>query len=245
MTNYERTTDVVDASVMPAESVKLYETKGNIDHLPVKLFQITSSDLVNFIQKTDFQGIRITCDFARWTGVAPEHSYVRMRVVFNASDIVDKSVKNDVDYAARTLSRYPGNTVFKKSFADAIKKYGYNPDSILGILNNPAKLGELSDKGLIKDRIAEIAKFATLHEDAERGLYCIYLKPEAIIREMLSDPKDPDNESRKNLKILTVYGTTSQTISWFVSVPDDGTVDNVLVNDLVNNNIDLDTLFAY
>ena len=70
--------------------------------------------------------------------------------------------------------------------------------------------------GLRLDRLAEISKYTELDYCEQQGLWRLYLAPEKIITDMLSDPTTgkPDGD----LAIIAVLGTSSESIRWEVSV---------------------------
>ena len=68
--------------------------KAGVSPIPVQTFNISSNDIVNYLQ-SQVLGFSIGCDFTRWTGVTPDHSYVRMRAVFVPKDIIETTQTAD------------------------------------------------------------------------------------------------------------------------------------------------------
>jgi hypothetical protein len=70
--------------------------------------------------------------------------------------------------------------------------------------------------GLFGERLMEVARYSELDYCEQKGVWRLYLAPEKIIVDMLSDPKT--GKPNGDLSIITVLGTSSESIRWEVSV---------------------------
>lgn len=203
--------------------------KANIKPIPMERYSISSSDVIKYLQ--DQLGFTIAYDFTRWTGITENLSYVRMRVVLNPDNIIAKNTSSD--YVDRILADNAAGIRFKDTVIDTIKPYMY-PNNVGDIANRPEDLNRLFQMGLYNERLAEILKYANLTYSKESNVFLIYLRPERIISDMLSDPST--NKIDGDLSIIGVHGTTSETIRWDVAI----TKNN---NSFGNSEISMDALF--
>ena len=185
--------------------------KGNLKPIPTTKYEIMTGDVVKYLQ--DQLGFGVCCDFTRWTGVTIDHSYVRMRVVFSPNDIISRSTSRD--YVDRVLEQNAAGMMFKDNVIDTLKPYLY-PTGMEQLRNHPDVIEKLYKLGVYNERFAEIMRFSTMQYCRDRNVFCIYLRPERIITDMLSDPSTGEVDGK--LEIVAVYGTTSDTIKWIVNV---------------------------
>lgn len=185
--------------------------KANIKPIPTERYNISTGDIVKYLQ--DQLGFGVACDFTRWTGVTIDHSYVRMRVVFNPNDIIAKP--SSKDYVDRVLEQNAAGIMFKDNVIDTLKPYEY-PEGTEQIRNIPDKIKRLYELGVYNERFDEIIKFSNLSYSREANFFCIYLRPERIIADMLSNPATGKIDGE--MSILGVLGTTSDTIRWIVAI---------------------------
>ena len=185
--------------------------KAGIQPIPTDNYTITGSEVVKYLQ--DQLGFGVAFDFTRWTGVVPDLSYVRMRVVFNPKDIV---VPSDAkDYVDRKLEEYAAGTKFDADTIEILKPFMY-PEKINEIRNNPEDMQRLYKLGVLEDRFDEIVRNAKLNYCREANVFRLYLRPERIIEDMLRNPTT--NKIDGTMSILGVRGTSSETIRWDVAV---------------------------
>ena len=163
--------------------------KSGVQPVPCDRYVITSSMVLKYLQ--DQLGFSVGSDFTRWVGVTPEQSYVRMRVVINPKDIMADS--NSKDYVDRILESKGAGIQFKDTVINTLKPYTF-----------------------FGDRYEEISRFAKLSYSSQANLFRIYLRPERIIYDMLSDPATDKVDG--TMSILAVQGTSSDTIRWEVAV---------------------------
>jgi hypothetical protein len=107
----------------------------------------------------------------------------------------------------------------RENVLNILKKYMYNWDRDMKDLQNPAELQKAYTYGLTEDRLKEVMMFSNLTLVKEQGMWRVYLKPGAIIRDMLSNP-DTGEVDGKPL-ITGVFGRESETIRFEVEVYQD------------------------
>lgn len=185
--------------------------KAAIQPIPSDRYMITTSDVQKYLQ--DELGFEIRCDFTRWTGMSPDKSYVRMRVVLFPDDIIAKRTMDD--YADIVLAGAGAGNSFKNTVIDTLTPFMY-PDTIGDLYNHPDDIKRLADMGVYQERLFDIVSNAKLNYCREANLFRLYLRPERIITDMLADPKT--NKVKGHMDIIGVYGTTSETIRWEVAV---------------------------
>lgn len=185
--------------------------KAGITPIPTDRYIISGSQVVKYLQ--DQLGFGFGYDFTRWVGANPDTSYVRMRTVFQNSDIVVPA--DEHDFVMRTLQRNSSGISFKDTVIDTLKPYMY--PKLDDIQNQDADtLDRLYKLGIIGERVMELRKYGELDYCEQKGVWRLYLAPEKIIVDMLSDPTTgkPNGE----LTIIAVLGTTSESIRWEVAV---------------------------
>lgn len=185
--------------------------KAGIAPIPAKRYNISTGQVVQFLQ--DQLGFGFGYDFTRWVGITPDNSYVRMRCVFQTSDIT--IAPTDTDFVTRTLQKNSSAITFKDTVINTLKPYMY-PKIDGSVTQDPEAVERMNKLGLRLDRLAEISKYTELDYCEQQGLWRLYLAPEKIITDMLSDPTTgkPDGD----LAIIAVLGTSSESIRWEVSV---------------------------
>lgn len=186
--------------------------EAGIQPIPTDRYLITGSQIIKYLQ--DQLTFGIGCDFTRWTGVSPDLSYVRMRVIFNPKDII-ASTTTSKDYADRKLAEYSAGLTFKDTVIDTLKPFMY-PENVADVRNNPEELQRLYTIGVYDDRLNEIISQSKLNYCQEANVFRLYLRPERIITKMLSDPATGKIDG--DMSIITVLGTTSESIRWDVAV---------------------------
>ena len=205
--------------------------KAGVSPIPVQTFNISSNDIVNYLQ-SQVLGFSIGCDFTRWTGVTPDHSYVRMRAVFVPKDIIETT--QTADYVDRILADNAAGIQFKKDVIDSLEPFVY-PKTMANIRNYPDQLQRLYQYGLFGNRLDEVITYSQLTYAKESNFFRLYLRPERIIADMLADPTT--NAIAGDMTITAVHGTTSETIWWEVKITNG--------NDLsTNSGVSIDAIFS-
>jgi hypothetical protein len=185
--------------------------KAGIQPIPTEYYSITGSEVIKYLQ--DQLGFSVGYDFTRWTGVSPDASYVRLRIVLNPSDIVAETSSRD--YADRMLARNSAGTLFKDTVVEALKPYMY-PENFISLRSNPEALDRIMKIGIYGERLDEIERNTRLNYCREANVYRLYLSAEKIITDMLADPSTdkPDGD----VGIIGVRGTSSDTIRWDIAL---------------------------
>lgn len=204
-------------------------TKSGIESLSIESYKIGTADITNYLRNQ--LGFDIGVDYRRWTGITPNHSYVRMRVVMLPKDILVQT--NTTDFIGRTLSENHADLHFKDIVCNILKPYMY-PPNIGDIRNHPAVMQHLYEYGVFGERFEEIVEFSKLNFSKEAGFVRVYLRPERIIADMLSDPTT--NEVPGDMAILRVIGDTPETFQWEVQVTNG--------SGLSTNGISIDKIFS-
>ena len=186
--------------------------KAGIQPIPTDRYIITGSEVTKYLQEQ--LACNVGYDFTRWTGVSPDCSYVRMRIIYNPKDIVAET-STSRDYADRKLAEFSAGLMFKDTILEALKPFMY-PENVADIRNRPDDLQRLYTIGVFDDRLNEIIQHSKLNYCQEANVFRLYLRPERIIADMLADPATDKIDG--NMSITGVSGTTSDTIRWEVSV---------------------------
>jgi len=186
------------------------KTKCGMTRDPEDRFTFSSSAVDKYLTDT-ILGVNsgVTCEFTRWTGMSANENYVRMRVILDPKVVV--KVDKPVYQGERILNEYASSTNVRADIIEALKPYMYPEINNQDITN----LQRLLIQGLSQERLNEIARFRTLTYIQECNLFGIYLRPERIIADMISDP---DSDTPRDWHIESVSGTTSDTISWKIVV---------------------------
>jgi hypothetical protein len=187
------------------------KTKAGIDPLPIEIYKYGTADITTYLQNQ--LGFPVGVDYRRWTGVTANHSYIRMRVVMLPKDlIVPPSQETIVD---KILNENSAGMKFKDNVIDTLKPFMY-PKNMDALRNHPEVLQHLYEYGVYGDRLNEIIRYSKLDYSKEAGYFRIYLRPERIIADMLSDPDT--NKLDGDMAITRVFGETPETFQWEVQV---------------------------
>lgn len=206
--------------------------KAGIQPIPTDTYSITGGDVVKYLQN-QLGFAPAGYDFTRWTGPDAKYGYVRMRVVFYATDLIAK--KTNKDYIDRMLEANASGIAFKSTVINTLKPFMF-PDSIKDVFAHPEDLEKMARRGIYGERLEEIIQNQSLNLCAETDLFRVYLRPERIIEDMLRDPTT--NEIDGNFTILAIHGTTTETIRWEVLINKGR---NAFIGD---SNISLNALFG-
>lgn len=191
--------------------------KGNIEPVKMERFYISTSKVTEYLQEQ--LGFPVAVDYTRWTGVSQNFNYVRMRVGIRYSDIVAEQTTS-TDYATRQINANSQMLPMKGNVVNALKQYMYlDMDRITQELSNEDVKKKFYLYGLHSDRLLELIKFSKLTYIPSLKMWRVYLRPEEIIRDMLSDPTTGAVDGQ--LDITGVFGTDSDTIRWEVEIRKD------------------------
>lgn len=204
--------------------------KAGIQPIPTLRYSITTSDVVKYLQNQLTFGV--AADFTRWTGISPDLSYVRMRVVLAPSDIVADT--GSKDYVDRILAANAAGIMFKSTAIDTLKPFMY-PANVGEVKKNIDDLNRLYQLGVFDDRLDEIINYSKLNYCKEANVFRIFLRPERIIADMLADPSTGKIDGE--MSIIAVQGTSSETIRWEVAVTKNH-------NTFANNMMSVDSIFS-
>lgn len=173
---------------------------------------ITTSQVVKYLAES-ILGVTsgIKCEFTRWTGVTPNDSYVRMRVLL-AEAIVAKT--NTSQYAGdRILAEYANITGVREDIVKTLAEF-VPPTRIDG--SDTPNLQRLYTIGVSGNNLEELVRHSKLTYVPEEKVFSIILDPGKIIKHMLADPDT--GAEKKFLGNWKVDGTTSETITWKILI---------------------------
>jgi hypothetical protein len=212
--------------------------KGNIQPISNKFYNITAGDIMNYLEN-DVLGFRVDGDFTRWTGITPAHSYVRMRVVIQARDIVVNPSTLANDYALRILNENQKGYDLDKRVVDSLKPFMYPEDFDYRSMS-PEVIRHLNEIGVIGTKVDEIARFSKLTmvqdpNNPNKRFFRVYLRPERIISEILSDTVTGKPEGE--LFIRRVTGETSSEFRWLVE-------EVISSPNIISSDLNIDQIFA-
>ena len=206
--------------------------KAMIQPIPTDVYIVSSNDVLNYLENQ--LGFKVGADFTRWTGVTPDHSYVRMRVVMAPKDILAQS--DTKDYVDRVLSENAAGLKFKDTVIETLKPFMY-PKTVGNLRNHPEDLQRMYQYGLYGERLDEVIQNAQLNYAKEAGYFRIYLRPERIIADMLANPAT--NAIDGSMVITAVHGTSSETLRWEVAVTRSNNInlgaDGISLDKIFNN----------
>lgn len=203
-------------------------TKCGIPPMPIEIYKFGTADITNYLRNQ--LGFDVGVDYCRWTGITANHSYVRMRIVIMPKDIIVPVESNN--FVDRTLNENSAGMRFKDTVLDTLKPYMY-PANVDQLKAHPDTLRHLYEHGVYGDRLEEIIRYAKLNYSKEAGFFRLYLRPERIIADMLSDPNN--NEIDGNMAITRVIGETPETFQWEIQVTS---------NSGLTSDISIDKIFA-
>lgn len=185
------------------------KNKGGINRLPIDVYKFSSTDVVNYLESNVLGFKLLKSDFTRWTGVSENHSYVRMRVVISPKDILVKSSGNG--YVDRFLASNAAGMKYDEDVIRALEPFMY-PASIANIRKHPEVIQRLGQYGVCGKNLDDIIANSGITYNSNVNCFGVYLRPERIIAQILEDPAK--NEIDGNMSIISVEGTTSETIRW-------------------------------
>lgn len=175
---------------------------AGITPVPVNFYPITEADVTRHLQNR-ILGFNVLVDYARWDGTYG-NAYVRMRVCLPAKEF-SQSVTAGNDFVSRQLKKDGSDSLFKQEVLDTLEPYRY-PKNMQNLLQDPVRMKTLTEKGIDATRLNELITFSkpTFSRDATGDYFCIYLRPESIIQNMLVSTDTGKNEGL--VKIVSVKG---------------------------------------
>lgn len=190
-------------------------TKGNVKPKQWSWFTISGEEVINYLGN-NVLGVK-TCigNFVKWQGASPELSYVTMRCVFDLNEI-SVSAEKKLTTAERMLSEITSIGSLSEKFIKKLEPFRYpitQADWNM-VLQDPAKMQKLNDLGLYGDRLQSVKEhsdFTLLKQNGAR-VAMVFLRPEAIIKDMISNPET--NEVDGNFSIVNILGSTSSEFRW-------------------------------
>lgn len=181
-------------------------TKSGIERDPEDKFTISTTAVQKYLMESILGVTKgVGCDFRRFTGISPDHSYVSMRVILEPSILVKK--ENPKYAGEKILAEYSSDSYIRSDVIESLKPFMY-PDINM---NDTANLQRLFAIGLGGEHIAEIQRYGKLTYIQDANVYGVLLRPERIIDDMLSDPTSTE---KRSWGVQKVEGTTSDTITW-------------------------------
>lgn len=190
--------------------------KGNIKPIPVDLYKISAGDVKKFLEGEIF-GHEIGCEFERFVGSNGAFSYVKMTCLFRKTDVTDETKENK-DVLAKMMEQTGSGMVFTDVFKQAVDKFKYPPE-LAGLFTNPhmqVEAREATRAGICGPNFENLIAGNTLRFDKERGILSINLRPDLVIKDILSDPST--NKVEGKFKIESISGNDSDSIIWNVIV---------------------------
>lgn len=205
-------------------------TKAGVTPVPVDSYVVSAAEVIRYLEN-DVLGFKIAADIKRWRGVSDAYSYVRMRCVFAKKDLViDNKASTFVD---RVLEQDGCNAQFKDNVIKSLEQFMYPTRQ--NMMRTPMEtLHLLQMRGVYGNRLEELINYCELKFNKEKGVFMIYLRPEAIITDMLKDPAT--NKIDGNMSIIGVTGEDESDLKWFIEVRKSA--------DMGLDNISIDNIFA-
>jgi len=185
--------------------------KAMIQPIPTDRYRISSTEVIKYLQ--DQLGFVVDYDFTRWTGISPDNSYIRLRIVIAHDDIVARNTSRD--YVDKVLEENAAGIRFKDNVINTLKPFMY-PLNMQDIRNKPEQMARFEALGIVGPRLDEIIRYSKLTYHRETNSFGLYLRAERIIADMLTDPNT--GVINGDMEILGVFGTTPETFRWEVAV---------------------------
>lgn len=195
-------------------------TKANLKNLPVEHFQVTSSDIVTYLQNQ--LGFRFDCDFQLWDNradwekpMAVHKCYVIMRAIFRSEDIrVNDQIQTYVD---QVLEDSAAGIRFKDNVINVLKPFMF-PENFATVRQNPEKLQQLAEMGIYGDRLERLIRRPGLFYDQQTKRFGLYLRPELIIKDMAADPATNKTDGVMAFGYVSDASGNAAAISWGVNL---------------------------
>lgn len=206
--------------------------KGNVKMNEVLSGKITTAMITDYLANE--LGTNLSAEYLKLTGM--KGNYVLMSVVLPENGIVAKE-GTPTTYFEKFLDANNKSIKFEKNVIDVLTKYSYDPNTEK-MLTNPEnyqkELINLAGLGLTNAVLSKIIAGIKLTKVEGMPFYTMFLRPEAIIMDMLADPST--NEINGSAVIENVKGDDANSIRWTVTQnttpnlfdPDDVNIANIL-----------------
>lgn len=162
-------------------------TACGIDSIPVRLFKISEAEITRYLTNNVLH-FPVLASYDRYDGI-PGMPYVIMKVAIPAKYAIERrEVGNSV--FADMVRKDGANTCIKKSLFTDIKPFRFPKYVTDGsILSMPEERDLMIRRGVAGDDLINLIKFSKpcVSRDNMNDYVCIYLRPERIIAQMLSD----------------------------------------------------------
>lgn len=195
------------------------KTKAGMDPLPVYHFKVSTAQLVQYLQNE--LGFPIDCDFRLHDNRAefekplhPEKTYVLMRAIFKPEDITINA-KSD-NFIDRHLRAAGAGAQFKSDVIEVLKPFMYDPNTA-DLRNFPEEIARLQQQGLYGRALEDLMTRPTFFYDSTNNMWGTYLKPEAIIQDMLKNPDTDQPNGAIGIGFVSA-DNNAQTLSWGINV---------------------------
>jgi hypothetical protein len=194
--------------------------KANLKELPVKHYNVSSSDVVDHLQNE--LGFKFDCDFKIWDNraewekpMATNKCFVIMRAVFRPEDIVIQA--NTHEYADRVLSEVMSGIKFKDNVMKTLEPFMF-PKNMGAIKQYPERLQVLAEQGIYGEHLEELIRRPRLFLDKVNNRFGIYLRPEKIITDMMTDPATGKPAGAISFGYVSDANGNAASISWGVNL---------------------------
>ena len=194
-------------------SVKI--NKANILPIPTDVYRISSGQVVDYLQSQLGFCLAATC-FEKTSIIDPNKPpYIIFKAIFHSDDILVKPT--GTDYVDRVLKTYASDDRMVGSVYNVLKKYMYqSPEKLMQLFNKPEKMADLCEIGISQEVLSYIIRYSPVRIHKQSGLTTMFLRPERIIFDMISDPATGEIDGKA--QIMAVEGTANETIRWDVGV---------------------------
>lgn len=194
--------------------------KANLKELPIKHYNVSSSDVVEYLQ--NLLGFRIDCDFKVWDNrsewekpMATNKCFVIMRAVFRPEDITFTAQSHE--YVDRILGETMSGIKFKDTVINTLEPFMF-PKNMAMIRNYPEKLRVMAEQGIYGANLEELIKHPRLFLDKENNMFGLYLRPEKIIYDMISEADTNKPAGAMSFGYVSDSNKNAASIAWGVNV---------------------------
>ena len=192
------------------DDIDVSVNKGNIARRAIDIYDVTSGDIVNYLQNQ--LGFTVNCDFDMWSGLNGM-GYIRMRLVADAKNVI--SGAGGKDYVDRFLYNNAAGYKIDERVINVLTPFMY-PSSIVDILNNPEYMAFIRDRGIYGERLKELIQYHQLTYNQKANAFFVYLRAERIIDDILTSVKTNKIEGVRN--ITRVTQTSPGNYCWEVQI---------------------------
>jgi hypothetical protein len=192
----------------------------HIEELPIKHFMISSSQIVQYLQNelgfpfdSDFQ----LCDTrAEWEKpYATEKCYVIMRAVFRPDDIC--MVDDGSSYVDRVLQSSGSGIKLRDNVYKILEKFMF-PKNFRTVMQRPDILQKFANQGIYGPVLDKLVARPGIFCEQTTGYFGVYLRPEEIIKDMLSDEATNKLEGVMRFGHVSGDNKNAAAITWGVNV---------------------------